>query len=93
MTEPSEDEAPEQLLGAGPWRTGRRTGRTVFDAGERLIAMFDRPDLAAQAVDAVNGERHAVDADDLLDRVLGSAEVHAALPPGLLADIRKHLGV
>lgn len=101
----ADDDAPESLLGTLPWRTGTRTRRTLFDAGDRLIGMLDRPELAAQAVDAVNGAQHAADADDLLDRVLALCEAHPngppqpldppllELPPGLLADIRKHLGV
>lgn len=93
MTDPTDDEPEEHLLGALPWRVGTRTRRTVFDADDRLLGMFDMPELAAQAVDAVNGEQHAVDADELLDRVFGNAEVYAALPPGLRADIRKHLGL
>jgi hypothetical protein len=88
----ADDDTDEPDPHALPWRTGRCTGRTIFDADDRLIGVLDRPELAARAVDAVNGAQRATDADDLLDRVLGNAEAYAALPPGLRADIRKHLG-
>jgi hypothetical protein len=35
------------------WRTGRSVGRTVY-VGDTLVGMFDTPELARQAVDAVN---------------------------------------
>lgn len=82
----------EQAIGALPWRTGRTIGRTVYDGGDRLIGTLDSPELAARAVDAVNGERHGVDADALLERVLAAIDADDEDPIALLADIRKHLG-
>jgi hypothetical protein len=84
-------------LGALPWRTGRTVGRTVYDAGDRLIGTLDTPVLAAQAVDAVNGEQRA-DAEALLERILLAAELPVVeiraveLPAALRDEIRKHLG-
>lgn len=52
------------------WRVGRRVGRTIYlQFGEqpsdvdRLIGMMDTPELAAQAVDAVN---HSLDLDQVV---------------------------
>lgn len=37
-----------------PWRTGRKVGRTIYDADDRLIGLMDTPELAAWVVLAVN---------------------------------------
>lgn len=46
------------------WRTGRKVGRTIYlqvrdqpSDSDRLIGVMDSPQLAAEAVDAVNARR------------------------------------
>lgn len=48
------------------WRVGRKVGRTIYLMGgdepsdnDTLIGVMDDPDLAAEVVRCVNGERHA----------------------------------
>lgn len=36
----------------GPWRVGRRVGRTIYDADDRLIGVMDTPQLAMLAAAA-----------------------------------------
>jgi len=51
----------EPAVTSGPWRTGRKVGRTIYtQVGDepsdcdRLIGVMDTPELAQRAVDAVN---------------------------------------
>ena len=37
-----------------PWRVGRKVGRTIYDATDKLIGMMDTPELAALVTTAVN---------------------------------------
>lgn len=37
-----------------PWRQGRKVGRTLYDADDRLIGVMDTLELAARVVQAVN---------------------------------------
>lgn len=37
------------------WRVGRKVGRTLYDAEDRLIGVMDTPELAQAVVDARNG--------------------------------------
>jgi hypothetical protein len=37
------------------WRTGRKVGRTIYDANDQLIGVMDRAEDAARVVAAVNG--------------------------------------
>lgn len=37
-----------------PWRTGRKVGRTIYDAKDRLIGMMDTSEDAAAVVLAMN---------------------------------------
>lgn len=41
-------------LGKLPWRTGRRIGRTLYDANDQLVGVLDTPELAERVVTAVN---------------------------------------
>jgi hypothetical protein len=43
-----------KVAGALPWRAGRRVHRTIYDANDTLIGTMDTPELALQAVAAVN---------------------------------------
>lgn len=36
----------------GRWRTGRKVGRTIYDANDRLIGVMDTPELARKAAAA-----------------------------------------
>ena len=47
--------ADEPQPGALPWRVGRKVGRTVYDAADRLIGVMDTPELAQKVVESVNG--------------------------------------
>lgn len=40
---------------AGPFRTGRKLGRTVYNGDDILIGVMDTPELGAMVVDALNG--------------------------------------
>lgn len=37
-----------------PWRVGRKVGRTLYDAHDRLIGVMDTPSLALIVVAMVN---------------------------------------
>lgn len=39
---------------AGPWRVGRKLGRTVY-CDEKFVALFDEPRMAKLIVDTMNG--------------------------------------
>lgn len=40
----------------GPWRVGRKVGRTIYDADNRLIGVMDTVDDAVRVVEAVNAD-------------------------------------
>ncbi len=53
------------------WRTGRKVGRTIYrQVGDEpsdddpLIGVMDTPELAAEAVAAVNARWHWLDVED-----------------------------
>jgi hypothetical protein len=51
-------------LGELPWRTGRRVGRTVYDARGQLVGVLDTPELAAAVVEAVNAKAGVLPSED-----------------------------
>lgn len=46
--------------GVGPWRTGRKVGRTIYDGLDALIGTMDTPALAERVVEAVNRQDEPV---------------------------------
>lgn len=48
------DDLSESVPAEPPWRTGRKVGRTIYDATDELIGVMDTPALAKIVVDAVN---------------------------------------
>lgn len=56
-------------VGKLPWRVGMRVGRTIYDADDNLIGMLDTAELAERAVEAVNRNIYAPDAETLADPV------------------------
>jgi hypothetical protein len=85
--------APETPLGALPWRVGSQVGRTIYDAGNRILGLLDTRELARQAVDAVNEraglapEREGI----LLEWNCQTCGMREVLPaPGFIGDGYRH---
>lgn len=63
-----------------PWRTGRKVHRTIYDSGDRLIGVMDRPDDASLVVGAV---ARSLEADAVRNAALEEA---ATMLEGARAD-------
>jgi hypothetical protein len=53
LREQEEDRKARLPLGAHPWRVGKTVGRTIYDAGDRLIGVMDTRELATIVVASV----------------------------------------
>lgn len=76
-----------------PWRTGRKVGRTIYDAQDELIGVMDTPELADRVVQAVNGLGTAKQADEEPAVLAESARQSASLLYGRINDTPREVQV